>query len=472
MVVLEALRLALPRIGNFRLIATAADPDVEYWFNDMLGIYGERVEIHKRLSREQLLEIYRTARVLLAPSLSDGVPNTMYEAMASQTVPILSPIETLLPLFADKVHTIYAPNLDPAAIAEALVTAMNDDVLADKIAMTNRARLPSLAGRDAVRDRVVTMYRQVIKAHQFPPIVSVIIPTFNRRKYIGEAIQSVLDQTFRDFEIMVNDDGSTDGTANVVKSFSDDRVKYISQANRGRSNARNHAIGISTGQYIAFLDSDDLYLAGKLELQVAYLDKHPEVGMVYTSAYCMNEEGTLLSDSYRANKSGWIYKDIAFYVPVTITLPTVMIRREVLDRVGGFDEKMERFEDTDMWRRIAKEFPIGAIPDFTCKLRTHGGNALAGQDSRKIEAAVTYYIDKILSEDSSMDLDVRRKGASSLCFFYARALLTMSSSAASGRRLLLKSIGYAPGTFYKLMFLGHYFIRRLYNKIKAHDTSR
>lgn len=164
MVVLEALRLALPYIGDFHLIATAAIPDVEYWFHDMLCIYGTRVEIHSRLPYEQLQKIYRTARVLLAPSLSDGVPNSMYEAMASHTVPILSPIETLLPLFVDKVHTIYAPNLNPSAIAKALVNAMNDDALADNIAMTNRAYLPVLAGRESVRGRVVAMYRQAIKA--------------------------------------------------------------------------------------------------------------------------------------------------------------------------------------------------------------------------------------------------------------------------------------------------------------------
>lgn len=167
LVVLEALRLALPHIGKFRLIATAATPEVEYWFNDFLGSYGAQVEIYGRLPREELLEIYRSARVLLAPSLSDGVPNSMYEAMASHTVPILSPLDTLLPLFENKVHTIYAPNLDARAIADALIIAMNDDVLADSIATTNRERLPSLAERSVVRDRVVGMYRDLTKVHHF-----------------------------------------------------------------------------------------------------------------------------------------------------------------------------------------------------------------------------------------------------------------------------------------------------------------
>lgn len=163
--VVEALRLALPRLGEFRLVATSATPDVEYWLNAFLGSSRARLEISDRLPREQLFEIYRSARVLLAPSLSDGVPNSMYEAMASNTVPILSPIDTLLPLFENNVHTIYAPNLDPPAIAEALVSAMNDDALADNIAKTNRSWLPSLAGRGAVRERVLSMYRQMVEIH-------------------------------------------------------------------------------------------------------------------------------------------------------------------------------------------------------------------------------------------------------------------------------------------------------------------
>lgn len=298
------------------------------------------------------------------------------------------------------------------------------------------------------------------------PLVSIIIPTYNREYLVGEAIKSVLDQTFRNFEIIVVDDGSTDKTADTIKSFSDDRVKYISQANRGRSNARNEGLKRAAGRYITFLDSDDLYLPDKLELQVAYLNTHSEFGMVYTSAHCIDERGTVLSDSYIANLSGWIYKDIAFYVPVTITLPTVMARREVFDQAGRFDEKMERFEDTDMWRRIAKVFPIGAITEFTCKLRTHGGNSLSEQDPLKIDSAIKYYIDKIFWEDDSIDLGMRRKGASDLCFYYGRALLTMSSSAKVGRSLLLKSVSYAPYTIYRLIFLVYYFFRRFCNEMK------
>jgi glycosyltransferase involved in cell wall biosynthesis len=163
LVVVEALRRALPRIGEFQLLATAAMPDVEYWFREFLGSYGDRVRIVERMPREELLKVFGTARVMLAPSLSEGIPNSMFEAMASNTVPILSPLDTLTPLFKDNINTIYAHNLDPDSIADALVKAMTDDELADRIAVTNSALLPSLAGRDQVRERVSSLYRQVVR---------------------------------------------------------------------------------------------------------------------------------------------------------------------------------------------------------------------------------------------------------------------------------------------------------------------
>lgn len=284
------------------------------------------------------------------------------------------------------------------------------------------------------------------------PIVSIIIPTYNREELIGESIQSVLDQTFRDFELIVIDDGSTDGTNDIVRSFSDNRINYIHQKNSGRSSARNRALKIACGSYITFLDSDDLYLPDKLQTQVDFLNAHPEYGMVYTSAYCIDEKGRLLNSLYEATVSGDIYKDIAFYIPVTITLPTVMARREVFDKVGGFDEKMERFEDTDMWRRIAKEFPIGALPYFTCKLRTHKGNTLVGQNPQKIESALDYYINKILVEDNLISLESRKNGASELYYHYALAILTLPS-VAIGIRLLLKSISYAKYPLRRFLYV-------------------
>ena len=288
------------------------------------------------------------------------------------------------------------------------------------------------------------------------PMISVIIPTYNREKFIGEAIQSVLGQTYCNFEIIVVDDGSTDYTEKLVGMIIDPRLQYIRQENNGRSSARNRALKLSKGKYIAFLDSDDLYLPEKLSTQVGYLETHPDVSMIYTSAYCMDENGNPISHRYEAKASGWIYRQIAFFTPVTITLPTVMLRREVLDKVGNFDEKMHRFEDTDLWRRISKYFYIGAMSEPTCKLRTHSDNSLAAQDPHKIEEALSYYVSKIFKEDRSINFFLRCKGVSGIYLYYGRALMTRSAWASIGRKLLFRSIYYWPLNFRSIFYIFAY----------------
>ena len=274
------------------------------------------------------------------------------------------------------------------------------------------------------------------------PVVSVILPTYNRGNFIGEAVESVLSQGFTRFELIVVDDGSSDNTAEVIQGLADPRVIYLRQANKGRSNARNHALSRARGRYIAFLDSDDLYMPGKLAMQVEYLDAHPATGMVYTSAHCIDYSGNPLPENYRASVSGWIYTSIAFFRPVTITLPTVMARRELFEKAGGFDENMHRFEDTDMWRRISKLARIDAMPAFTCRLRTHTENSLAAQDPAQIVGALDYYVRKILAEDTAVGTLVKKRGIGSLYYYYGRAFLTVPAWKAAGRQLLRTAYRY------------------------------
>ncbi|MFS8137094.1 MAG: glycosyltransferase family 2 protein [Thermomonas sp.] len=274
------------------------------------------------------------------------------------------------------------------------------------------------------------------------PCVSVIIPTYNRAHFVADAVASVLTQDFPDFEVIVVDDGSTDPTAAAMAQFNDPRLVFVQQENRGRSQARNRALEMARGRYIAFLDSDDLYMPGKLALQVDYLERHPDVGMVYTSAHCVDYSGRLLEERYIASVSGWIYKSIAFFRPVTITLPTVMARRELFARAGGFDEKMHRFEDTDMWRRISKLARIDAIPAFTCRLRTHAENSLAAQDPEQIVQALDYYVGKITAEDASMGALTLRRGIGRLYYYYGRAFLTVPEWTLTARKMLRTAYGY------------------------------
>ena len=125
------------------------------------------------------------------------------------------------------------------------------------------------------------------------PKVSVVMPAYNYGRFLGEAIQSVLDQTFQDFELIVVDDGSTDNTKEVIGSFTDRRIKYIYQQNRGVSTALNVGISASRGEYIALLDADDIWLPHNLEKGVEVLDEHAEVGFSYGQAYLMDIEGRI-----------------------------------------------------------------------------------------------------------------------------------------------------------------------------------
>jgi glycosyltransferase involved in cell wall biosynthesis len=282
---------------------------------------------------------------------------------------------------------------------------------------------------------------------QSPPVVSVIIPTFNRGRFIASAIHSVLAQSYEHFEVIVVDDGSTDDTKSIVAEITDERVHYIYQSNHGRSNARNHALKVAQGKYIAFLDSDDLYMPGKLAMQIEYLDAHSEVGMIYTSAVCVDEAGNRLSHTYEATVSGDIYKHIAFFTPVTITLPTVVVRAEVFSTVGGFDENMHRFEDTDMWRRISKQYKIDALSLYTCELRTHDDNALLAQDPNKIALGLKYYVQKIFREDRNLGTNLLRRGAARIYFYYGGALFKVPQWRMFGVRLLISSFCYSPFGF-------------------------
>ncbi|OJV90496.1 MAG: hypothetical protein BGO43_06515 [Gammaproteobacteria bacterium 39-13] len=276
------------------------------------------------------------------------------------------------------------------------------------------------------------------------PKVSIILATYNREKFLREAVISVLEQTYQDFELIIIDDGSTDNTRSLITEFSDPRIQYKYQVNKGRSNARNVGLQIARGHYITFLDSDDLYLPQKLALQIEFLDNNLQVGMVYTSAYCINESGNILSHKYKATCSGSIYKKIAFFVPVTITLPTVMTRREIFLKTGFFDENMSRFEDTDMWRRISKITHVSAMSEYTCKLRTHSENHILSQNPQQIVDAIHYYAKKIMQEDRNMSIIALKRGLGGLYHHYGHTMMYIPGWKSFAVELLESAYNYWP----------------------------
>jgi glycosyltransferase involved in cell wall biosynthesis len=193
------------------------------------------------------------------------------------------------------------------------------------------------------------------------PQVSVVIPTYNRSSFVKEAIASVLLQTFADFELIIIDDGSSDDTHDAVLSFDDARLIYERQDNKGVSAARNRGVNLARGDKIAFLDSDDLWLPRKLEMQLAFLKSASEIVICQTEEL-WERHGRRVNPMKKHKKcSGWIFREC---LPLCIVSPSaVMMKKTVFEDVGGFDESFPACEDYDLWLRLALQYPIYTMDD-------------------------------------------------------------------------------------------------------------
>ena len=190
--------------------------------------------------------------------------------------------------------------------------------------------------------------------------VTVIIPTFNRGYCLAESIQSVLDQSFTNFELIVVDDGSTDNTLEVMNQFPDIH-KISMKKNRGVSFARNRGMEQARGEWIAFLDSDDLWERHKLATQMKWVERHPDCHAVYTDEIWIRNGVRVNPMNKHRKYSGDIFR---YCLPLCIVSPSsVLLRAELLNEVGGFDESMPVCEDYDLWLRIAIRFPFHFIEE-------------------------------------------------------------------------------------------------------------
>ncbi|MBD2513924.1 glycosyltransferase [Nostoc sp. FACHB-973] len=216
----------------------------------------------------------------------------------------------------------------------------------------------------------------------FKPAVSVIIPTYQRGHLVSQAINSVLAQTYKDYEIIVINDGSQDNTQQVLAQFSDRHcITTIHQANQGVSAARNAGIRSARGKYIAFLDDDDLWEPQKLEKQISVLDSNPYLGLIYSDSVSFSAQKGLSKRSYNA----------AFPTPnlqVVFTLfrynyipmPTVVVRQDCLEQVGLFDETVIPCEDYDLWLRLIEHFPIYFLNEPLARYRKSSNSLSQNQE--------------------------------------------------------------------------------------------
>jgi glycosyltransferase involved in cell wall biosynthesis len=192
------------------------------------------------------------------------------------------------------------------------------------------------------------------------PLISVIIPTYNRQGFLLQAVESVFKQTFSDYELIVIDDGSTDGTGEGLKPY-ENRLQYIYRENRGVSAARNTGLQAARGDWIAFLDSDDYWLPAKLETQVRFFAENPQALICQTEEIWIRHGRRVNPHKKHRKFSGDIFSPSL--IRCIVSPSAVMIRREFLNQIGPFDESLPACEDYDLWLRISCRFPVFLIEE-------------------------------------------------------------------------------------------------------------
>ena len=189
--------------------------------------------------------------------------------------------------------------------------------------------------------------------------ISVIIPTYNRGWIIKEAIDSVLTQNYSDFELIVVDDGSTDDTQNILAEYKS-RIRILQQDNKGVSAARNYGIDKARGDYLAFLDSDDIWLQNKITTQVNFFKQDPDSLICQTQEIWIRNGKRVNPKKYHKKYSGMIFEKT---LPRCLVSPSaVMIKKSLIEEVGCFDETLPACEDYDLWLRISYRYPVHLIP--------------------------------------------------------------------------------------------------------------
>jgi glycosyltransferase involved in cell wall biosynthesis len=205
------------------------------------------------------------------------------------------------------------------------------------------------------------------------PTVTVVISTYNRQDRIRRAMESVLSQTFQDFELIVVDDRSTDRTREVVQSFHDPRLRYVChEANKGGPAARNTGIKLAKGRYIALLDDDDEWLPLKLEKQVRKMRESPAcTGVIYVGSEIYDERQKRVVKIYEPRYRGNVYQRLLLST-ILSSVGNVLVRKECFDEVGLFDEELSSCQDWDMWLRIAARFEFDFVPEILIRINIHG----------------------------------------------------------------------------------------------------
>jgi glycosyltransferase involved in cell wall biosynthesis len=247
------------------------------------------------------------------------------------------------------------------------------------------------------------------------PKVSVAIASFQHAPYVRQCIESVLDQSFQDFEIVITDDASSDGTADVISSIKDHRIKLeVFGKNQGASAAMNAVIARATGEYVAVLNSDDYWLPHKLEQQVNHLDERPDLAAVFALPKIINELGDELPDhpcnsffeARTAPRHSWLRQ--FFFSGNPLCHPTLLIRHKCYTELGGYDCRLLQMPDFDMWVRLASRYDFDVLDERLTAFRILSNNANASAPTPDVQVRTLWEYERVLHKFVHLsEIDVR-----------------------------------------------------------------
>lgn len=266
---------------------------------------------------------------------------------------------------------------------------------------------------------------------QGQPLVSIVTPSFNQAAYLDDTIRSVLAQDYPHIEYIVMDGGSTDGSVEIIRRHADRLAKWRSAPDKGQAQAIRSGFQLATGEILAWLNSDDLYLTGTVTAAVAALGSDPHAGLVYADGLMVDGENRLLDRHYYRQ---FTWRELLYFS--VILQPTVFIRRSAYERVGGLGNSYDLIFDHELWIRVAQHFPIAHQPQFWAVERTHPEAktvAMAEQFAAEAERLVQSVIESS-SPEVGRRLDARQMAAS-LDAFAARRLIDAGEYRRATRRI-------------------------------------